>query len=287
MPSGCAARLPAKLRWTMSAIVAEAWDQRDVGCRQGKIEGPVVDPRDGPRAQAIGHAAALARLGAAVLQDDGLRDLGLALRRDQPGDAACHRIAGDMALAPPREVEDHILRGEGVAVRPAHAAAQVQPIARGIGIDLPGVEQPRDHVEIGGIAHQRFAEEACGIGLLRPVEESRIVERHHRHADPQRAAVTRTFLGHGRWRQTCEAARRGGSRTERRRERQETPPVEATIADRRGQSRHRRMKGRVGECLRVHHSLRVGMAGRDVMLHDAAAEPDVNRCGHRPWRDND
>ena len=133
--------------------------------------------------------------GGAVVLRDVARELLLALLLDEGGHAGGHRVVRHVALAPAGEVEDDVVGVEVVAVVPLHALAELQRVDGGVVVDLPAFEQPRREGEVGGVAHQRLDEEPGLVGLLRPVEDARVVHPHHRLGDLDRAAGRAGVLG--------------------------------------------------------------------------------------------
>ncbi len=123
-------------------------------------------------------------------------------------------------------------------------------------IDFPALDQPRLESEVGGIAHQGLAEQPRLVAFLRPVEDPRIVEPHHRLGDLDGAAGgADRVLGADRSR---EAEHRVGGRAghpERRGGGQELAAAELALARFLGKSRYRGMHRLAidGRC--AHHLL--------------------------------
>ena len=82
------------------------------------------------------------------------------LRRsvDQRAHAAGHRIAFGGFVAPAREVEDHVVGVEGVAIVPGHALAHMQRVFGGVVVDFPALEQVGLEGEFARVLDQRLEE---------------------------------------------------------------------------------------------------------------------------------
>jgi hypothetical protein len=77
-------------------------------------------------------------------------------------------------VAPARDVEDHVVGIERVAIVPGHALAHVEDIFGRVLVDLPALEQIALEGEIAGVFDQRLEHLALDVGDLRPVGRARI-----------------------------------------------------------------------------------------------------------------
>jgi len=173
-------------------IIGHAGDDGDVGRRQRQFHRQVVDHGD----------RAVAR--------------GLARLVDQRAHPRSHRVALDIAVAPAGDVEGDIGGGEGIAVRPCDAGADVQGIFGGVVVDIPAFQQHAAEAAVGIVFDQVFQPAAGKVGDLRPVGNARILQPLGLHVEPERAAGLRRRLSH---RRRIEAEKRvggGGAGAKRR-----------------------------------------------------------------------
>ena len=222
-------------------IVGEVRHDGDVGVGEVQLDGVVVDLLDRAVAGAEELAGLLLLDDGAVVLGDVAHELLLALLLDQGAHAVAIELFGHVAFAPAGEVEDHVVGVEGVAVVPGRALAELQRVFGRVVVDFPAFEQPGHEGEVGGVAHQRLEEEAGLVAHLRPVEDARVVQAHHRLGDLDHAAgraVLRLRAGAAAWRGRAAVGRRSGH-AERRRHRQELAAAELAVAGLARQPRHR------------------------------------------------
>ena len=138
----------------------------------------------------------------------------LAVLVDQRAKTAGHGIAFSALVGPTLQVEDDVVGGERIAVRPGDALAHVQRVFGSVVVHVPGFQQIGAERVFGCVLDQRLERLAFGIGDFRPVRLARVLGILDPLSDLQRAAFLALHVFRSRRRRVGEAehaiSHRGG-----------------------------------------------------------------------------
>ncbi len=225
-------------------VVGHAGDERDVGARQGQGDGGVVDDRDRAFDRLVGVGV------------------------DDRGEAAGHRVRLDLLVAPALDVAGDVLGGEGIAVVPGHALADLEGVEGRVVVHLPAVQQHPAERAVVVVLDEVFERAAGDVGDLGPVGGAGVLEGLDLHLAAERAARLHVRFGKRGPRGTDQAV--GGRRryAERGRAGKEFAAAQAALAKFVGIHERGRMNG----------SARVGFFYHRCLLPVGRARSESDLC---------